>query len=246
MKKDQFIILAAGKGVRLNQPDLPKVLVPLKGKPLILRLLFEIQKIIKNQKPVIVVGFLAEKVKRTLGNRYNYALQEPQLGTAHAVKAAKDAVKAENVLVLYGDMPFISENAIRKLMRLHHDKQSLLSIFTTIAPGFEEDLASFKFFGRVIRNFKNEIIKITEFKDCSEREKEIKEVNPGIYIFNSEWLWKNLKKIKNKNEQKEYYLGDIVEIAIGQNIAIHSLEIPFREVIGINTMEDLERAEKML
>ena len=246
MLKDQFIILAAGKGTRLNKPDLPKVLLPLKSKALILYLLLEIQKIIKNQKPVIVVGFMAEKVKEALGGRYEYVLQYPQLGTAHAVKAARDKVKAENVLVLYGDMPFITESSIRKLIRIHHDNKAVITMFTTQVPDYHNNFSGFLHFGRIIRNFKNEIIKITEYRDASEKDKQIKEINPGIYMFDSKWLWENIKKVKNKNIQKEYYLGDLVEIAISQKQPIYSLNILPKEVIGINTMEDWQRAEKML
>lgn len=247
MLKDQFIILAAGKGTRLNREDLPKVLVPFKDRPLIWHLLAQISKIAKNQKPIIVVGFMAEKVKTALGTRYEYALQEPQLGTAHAVKAAKSKVmKAENILVLYGDMPFITEEPLRKLIRLHHDKKANLSMFTATVPNFEGQYENLSRFGRIIRNFKKEIIKITEFKDASDSEKQIKEVNPGIYMFKAEWLWENIKKIKNKNAQKEYYLTDIVEIAIQAKEPIYSLDIPPREVMGINSAEDLKRAEEMV
>lgn len=246
MLKDQFIILAAGKGTRLNREDLPKVLVPFFGKPLINHLLGQISRIAKSQKPIIVIGFLADKVMAALGSRYDYAIQEPQLGTAHAVKAAKQKADAENILVLYGDMPFISEESLRKLIRLHHDRNANISMFTAKVPNFAGEYASFNAFGRIVRNFKKEIIKITEFKDASESEKQIKEVNPGIYMFNAKWLWANIKKIKNKNEAHEYYLTDIVEIAIAQKETIYSLPITPKEVMGINSMEDLERAEKML
>ena len=245
MLKDQFIILAAGKGTRLNHEDLPKVLVPFKGKPLISHLLLEIEKIIKNQKPVVVVGHMADKVQASLGNRYEYALQENQLGTGHAVKIAVKNIKAENVLVLYGDMPYITEISIRKLLRLHHDSGGVLTMFTAKVPNFEGQFSAFLHFGRIVRNFQGEVIKITEYKDASESEKQIKEINPGIYMFKAKWLKANIKKIKNKNAQKEYYLTDLVEIAISQKHTIFSMEIPAREVVGINSREDLEREEKL-
>lgn len=243
MIKDQFIILAAGQGTRLNHPNLPKVLVPFRGRPLISHLLSQIAKIAKNQKPVVVVGYLAEKVKKALGTRYEYALQEPQAGTAHAVRAAQKKTKAENILVLYGDMPFITEDSLRKLIRLHHKQQGVISMFTTEVEDFTKEFSGFLHFGRVIRNFKKEIIKITEYRDASDKDRQIKEINPGIYMFNAKWLWENIKKVKNKNVQHEYYLGDMVEIAILQKHPIHSLTIPPREVIGINTQEDLRKAE---
>lgn len=243
MLKDQFIILAAGKGTRLNHESLPKVLVPFKGQPLIMYLLSNIEKITRHIRPVVVVGCMAEKVEKVLGEKFEYALQEPQLGTAHAVKAAKEKIKAENVLVLYGDMPYISEESLRKIIRLHHDKESMLTMFTATVPDFKNEYLSLFNYGRIIRNFQNEIIKITEYKDASKKEKQIKEINSGIYMFNAKWLWENIKKIKNKNEQKEYYLTDIVEIAIAQNVPINAIEIPAREVIGINSEEDLIIAE---
>lgn len=246
MLKDQFIILAAGQGTRLNHPKLPKVLVPFSNKPLIGHLLSKISRILKSQKPILVVGFMAEKVMQALGSRYDYVLQEEQLGTAHAVKCAKKNVNAENVLILYGDMPFITEDSLRKLMRLHHDKEAKITMFTAKAPNFKNEFHSLTSYGRIIRNFKKEIVKITEYKDANENEKQIKEVNPGIYIFKSEWLWKNINKIKNKNIAKEYYLTDIIEIAILEKTPIYSLEIPAREVIGINTNEDLMNAEKLI
>lgn len=246
MLKDQFVILAAGKGTRLNYENLPKVLAPFKGRPLISHLLLQIEQIIKNQKPVIVVGHMAEKVKAALGERYDYAYQENQLGTGHAVKIALDQIRAQNVLVLYGDMPFITEGSIRKIIRLHHDQSAALTMFTTKVPSFEGEFAGFLHFGRIVRNFKGEIIKITEFKDASESEKQIKEVNPGIYMFKTKWLKANIKKIKNKNAQKEYYLTDLVEIAIAQKQPIYSMDIPPREVWGINSQEDLEGAERLI
>ncbi|PIR96064.1 MAG: hypothetical protein COT92_03065 [Candidatus Doudnabacteria bacterium CG10_big_fil_rev_8_21_14_0_10_42_18] len=244
--KDQVIILAAGKGSRLKYDNLPKVLVPFKGQVLIKHLLMRIGKIIQNIKPVVVVGFMGDKVKAVLGNRFEYVKQEEQLGTAHAVKAAKKNIQAENVLVLYGDMPFISEHSLRRLIRLHHDEEANISMFTASVPNFENEYDCFLNYGRILRSYNKEIIKITEFKDATESEKQIKEINPGIYMFNSEWLWKNIKKIKNKNAQREYYLTDIVEIAIKEKEKIYSLPIEPREIIGINSMEDLLAAEKML
>ena len=249
MIKDQFIILAAGKGTRLNHENLPKVLVPFLGRPLIVHLLSQISRIAKSQKPIIVIGFMADRVKQALGSRYEYVLQEEQLGTAHAVKCTKDKVDAENVLILYGDMPFITEESLRKFIRMHHDHKANISMLTTKVPNFQKQYAGFEHFGRIIRNPSvltrgKEIVKITEFKDCTEPEKQIKEVNPGVYMFNSKWLWTNIKKIKNKNAQKEYYLTDMVEIAIQAKEKIYNLEVSPKEVIGINSMTDLELAEK--
>lgn len=234
--------------------SVPKVLVMLKNKPLILYLLEEIEKINQLAKPILVVGYMHEQVEAILGDGYLYALQEPQLGTAHAVMAAKDQIQAENILVLYGDMPLIKAESLKRLITLHHKNQANLSMFTAKVPNFENEFVSLGHFGRIIRNSflssnqkgMGEIIKITEFKDASESERQIKEVNPGIYMFNTKWLWENITEIKNKNVQNEYYLTDIVEIAINQKEPIHSLEINPREVLGINNLEELKLVEKML
>ncbi len=254
--RNQIVILAAGKGTRLGTSSVPKVLVMLKNKPLIFYLLDQIEHISQLIKPVVVIGYMADKVRGVLGEDFFYAMQEQQLGTAHAVKAAKGKIKAKNILVLYGDMPFIKAESLKSLMKLHHKKDSNISIMTTIVSSFEEEYKSLKHYGRIIRNpspfspskggGKGGIIKITEYKDASDKEKEIKELNTGIYMFQTEWLWENIKKIKNRNAQKEYYLTDIVEVAISENEAVNSLEIDPREVMGINSLEDLRQAEKII
>lgn len=243
--RNQIVILAAGKGKRMGG-SVPKVLIMLKNKPLIFYLLHEIEKINQLIKPVVVVGFMKDKVQGVLGENYIYAVQEPQLGTGHAVLCAKNKIKGQNILVLYGDMPFISANSLKSLMRMHHKKESLISMFTASVPDFGGKYKSLEHFGRIIRNFKGDIIKITEFKDANESEKKIREVNPGIYMFNTKWLWNNIKCIKNKNAQGEYYLTDIVEVAIKQGIIVNSLSVDPREVLGVNNKEDFELAESLL
>src|SRR6185369_10465409 len=116
--KNQFVILAAGKGTRMGG-NIPKVLVMLKNKPLILYVLHEIDKIGQLIKPVVVVGYGAKKVEGVLGNEYLFAFQDKQLGTAHALLAAKRKIKAENIVVLYGDMPFIKAESLKALIKMH-------------------------------------------------------------------------------------------------------------------------------
>jgi len=225
---------------------LPKVLVMLKNKPLILYLLDEIDKINQIAKPVIVVGHMYNMVRTVLGNDYLYAIQDRQLGTAHALLAAKHKVTGKNILVLYGDHPFIKASSLQKLMRLHHSKEANISMFTTAVPNFNGINKNFEHYGRIIRNSKKAIARIVEYKDASVGQRKIKELNPGMYMFNTAWLWKHMGKIKNQNEQAEYYLTDIVEVAIEHGEPVHSLSIEPKEVIGINTKEDLKNAEKLL
>ncbi len=239
----QFIILAAGKGTRMNSA-LPKVLVGLKGKPLIQHLLDSIRQISHEHKPVIVVGHKYDLVQSYLGSNFIYAFQEGQLGTAHAVASAESKVEAENALVLYGDMPFVKSDSLKKLVDLHLKNESMFSMLTTQVPNFENEFSSFLGFGRIIRQ-NGKISAIREFVDAAEEERQIKEVNPGIYLFNSKWLWEHLPQVP-KNKHDEYYLTDLVEIAIKKNVPIATAAIDPLEVFGINTPAQLQQAENLL
>jgi bifunctional UDP-N-acetylglucosamine pyrophosphorylase/glucosamine-1-phosphate N-acetyltransferase len=193
---------------------------------------------------IIVVGYKHEMVEDLLGPEYLYSLQESQLGTGHAVLSAKEKVSAENVVILYGDMPFIKAGSLQKLIDLHCHNNSVMSMFTAFIDPEDELSTSLIGYGRIIRK-NNHLARIVEFADATDQEKQVLEVNPGIYIFQTKWLFENLEKIKNSNKQEEYYLTDILEIAVNQNIEIQSLPIHFKEVYGINTQEHLKTAHKI-
>ena len=243
--RNQIVILAAGKGTRMGG-SVPKVLVMLKNKPLILYLLEQVDKINQLIKPVIVVGYKAESIKAVLGNDYFYAYQDKQLGTAHALLSAKNKIKAENILVLYGDHPFIKAPSLKSLMSLHHKKNSKLTMLTTTVKNFKGENKLFEHFGRIVRGSRKKISKIVEYKDASAGQKKIMELNPGIYMFNTNWLWEHIKNIQNKNAQGEHYLTDIVEVAISHGQQVESLAIDPKEVIGVNSREDLKFAESLI
>ncbi len=245
----QIVILAAGKGTRMagSTPEpMPKVLIPLRGKPVIKYLLEEVALVAQDTKPIIVVGFMNELVKQELREEYLYALQTKQLGTGHAVMAAKPQITADNFIVLYGDMPFVTATSLQKLIDLHEQNGAKLSMFTGIVPNFEGVYEHFKGFGRIIRDENSHIAKIQEFADCSDEQKQITEVNPGIYMFNSEWLWPHLEQVGSKNAQGEMYLTDIVEIAIQDGQKIESLPIAPEEIYGINTPDHLAHAQTLI
>ncbi len=241
--QNQIVILAAGKGTRMGRKDIPKVLVPLRGKALISRLLEELKRFKQPTRLLIVIGFKNGHIKKLLGKDYDYALQRDQLGTAHAVWAAREKIKAKNILVLYGDMPFIKAKSLEKLMKLHESKQGIISMFTARVPNFQGRYDVFNHYGRIIRDTFGNITKITEYYGALPEVLEIKEVNPGIYMFNTEWLWENIDKIQNDNAKHEFYLTDIVEVAMRQGLVINSLPIDAREVVGINTQDQLKRLE---
>lgn len=243
--RSQIVILAAGKGTRMGG-NLPKVLVMLKNKPLILHLLDEVSKINQLIKPVVVVGYKSEAVKAVLGEDYLYAFQSEQLGTANALLSAKRKVKGENILVLYGDMPFIKAESLKKLIKLHFEKKAKISMFTTTVKNFNGIFKSLESYGRIIRSSNKKISKVVEVRDASLGQKKITELNPGIYMFNTKWLWENLEKVKNANVQKEFYLTDIVEVAMREGVEVKTIAIDPKEVIGVNSREDLVQAESLL
>lgn len=244
--KNQIVILAAGKGKRLGRKDLPKVLLPLRGKPLIQYLLDSVAKLDKAIRPIIVVGYKHGLVKEQLGKNYVYALQREQLGTAHAVWSARDKIKAKNILVLYGDMPLIKTRSLEKLLRLHEDRRAVISMFIARVPNFSGPNSSFLDYGRIIRDKFNNIARIVEFRDASPAVRKIREINPGIYSFSTTWLWDNIDKIQTDNVSQEFYLTDIIEVAIREGRHIYSLPIDSKEILGINTLAQLKQAEQML
>lgn len=223
-----------------------KVLVELLDKPLIFYILETLKINFSGVKPIIVVGYKHTTVMDALGKDYLYALQSEQLGTAHAVWSAEPHLNLDNTLVLYGDMPFIRAESLKRLISHHNKVNAHVSLFTTQVPHFSGMNETFSGFGRIIRDNLGNIIKITEYKDASAEERQITEVNPSIYIFKTKWLVDNMHKIQNNNAKKEYYLTDIIEIAMAQNHPINSLPIKSIEVFGVNTPEHLEQAERIL
>jgi bifunctional UDP-N-acetylglucosamine pyrophosphorylase/glucosamine-1-phosphate N-acetyltransferase len=244
--RNQIVILAAGKGTRMGNAKVPKVLTMLNNKPLILYTLEEIDKINQLAKPVVVVGYMAEKVKAVLGTEFLYALQSEQLGTGHAVLTAKKKVNAENILVINGDQPFIKADSLKALIQMHFKKGNSISMLTAQVNNFRGVYKTLEHAGRIIRDPNHNIAAIVEYKDASIHQKKIKEINTAVYMFNTKWLWANLEKIKNHNKQKEYYLTDIIDIAISQGQKVSSLMIDPKEALGINSKEDLLLAEKIL
>ncbi|MFA6410100.1 MAG: NTP transferase domain-containing protein [Candidatus Buchananbacteria bacterium] len=246
--KIQIVVLAAGFGKRMNNHDLPKVLIPFKGKPIISHLLLAIKESGVGQKPVIVIGQKSEMIKSALGPDYTYVFQAEQLGTGHAVSVTKSELegKAENIMILYGDHPLVSSLMIKKLAAAHLANQKVLTMATVKVPDFSDWRQSFYDFGRIFRGDNKLVCQIIEKRDATQEQKEIKEVNPGYYCFQADWLWSNLDKLKNDNSQKEYYLTDLVGLACQQGKEIATVEIEPKEALGVNTAEQLALVEKMI
>lgn len=247
MEKFAVVILAAGKGKRMGG-DLPKVLRLVKSKPIITHLVDSVMSSGVGTKPVVIVCDEHTFVQDTLGDKCVYAVQAEQLGTGHAVSCAKDLLRgqAEKVIVLYGDMPLITNDTIKRLTKSLDGDTAMINMFTTEVADWEEWRRSFYNFGRIIRDESGKIAAIREKKDCAEAELMIKEINPGLYSFDAEWLWQNLAKLDNENAQSEFYLTDLIKIAIADGKKIGSLIIDARECVGINTPEELFLAESLI
>jgi UDP-N-acetylglucosamine diphosphorylase/glucosamine-1-phosphate N-acetyltransferase len=246
--KIQVIILAAGKGKRMKS-DEPKALSLLKGKPFLRHILETIKKLDPEIKPIIVVGYKKERILEVLGNEHTYAEQHEQLGTGHAVGSAKSAIKTPHdvVIVLAADQPLVSRETLEQIISTHTEKNPTITMATVIIPDFEDWRMGLNHFGRIIRNENGKIKKIVEFKDTTEAEKEIKELNPALYAFDAKWLWENIDKIKNENAQKEYLLTDLIKMAFDQNKNIELVQTSnILEALQPNSREELEILEKLV
>ena len=241
MNEVGVILLAAGEGKRMKS-GLPKVMHSLGGKPLFLHVLATAQRL-KPGKVTIVIGYGAETVKRAYGNGdVAWAVQQEQLGTGHAVLCARDSFRefAGDILILSGDVPLISERTLKAMIHSHRERQASLTLLTAL-------LKEPHGYGRVLRNADGQIAGIVEERDASDAQKRIEEVNAGSYVASAQFLFSALEKVKNNNEQGEYYLPDIVRIGLDERKRIVTVRVDDpHEMIGINTREELALMEKRL
>ncbi len=246
LKKNKIamLILAAGKGKRMNNPDIPKVLANLSNKPLLFYVLKQTE-MLNPAKTVVVVGHKKELVidfcKSSEFPNVEFAHQEQQLGTGNAVLVAESNFNDDedySILILAGDVPLLRAESLNKFIKLHNENQSDCSVLSTIADN------PFGY-GRIVRDFAGNFVKITEQKDASNEVLQINEINSGIFLVNSKILFDSLKRIKNNNAQNEYYLTDIIEILKNDSKNVYAFACAeFNELQGINTNEELLRAEK--
>lgn len=245
MNNTEIIILAAGKGTRMNA-DVPKVLVPLKGTPMIS---YVLEAVLSSgvEKPIMVVGYEAQQVMEYCGPAYHYALQEEQKGTGHAVLQAKDLLlnTTQRVVVVYGDQPFVKPETLQNLAQSLDDNAKLV-IATSVIHDDELFEKQFSRFGRIVRDSEGNITAIVEAKDATEAELEIREVNVGFMAFERAWAFHHLSELKNDNAQGEYYLTDLVKIAFEENLPIQSVQMSEQEALGANTQEQLRVIEEYM
>jgi len=231
------VLLAAGQGTRMKS-SLPKVLHPVAGKPMIWHALQAIQKS-TTEKPVVVVGHGAEKVTEYLGDSAQTVLQEPQLGTGHAVMQAASLLrgKTDLVVVCYADMPLLRGETLQKLVETQKQNKGPISLLTVVA----DDPRGF---GRIIRKEDGTVTAIVEEYVATPDQLQVKELNVGGYCFDANWLWDALPRIPKNPKKGEYYLTDTVELAVKDGLSVHATVMDdLEETIGVNTRVHLSEVE---
>ncbi|MEA3408625.1 MAG: bifunctional UDP-N-acetylglucosamine diphosphorylase/glucosamine-1-phosphate N-acetyltransferase GlmU [Chloroflexota bacterium] len=240
MSKVAAVILAAGEGTRMKSSR-PKVLHPVGGRAMILWS-------VRNARAtgageiVLVVGEGAEAIREAVGDEVRYVCQAEQLGTGHATLQAREALagKADIVFVLYGDMPTLRAETLRRVIRRHEERRpavTILSVTSGDSMGF----------GRVVRDEAGNVREIVEEAVAEPEILAIKELNCGVYCFDAPWLWKRLPDVSLTQPKGEYYLTDMVGLAVQDGRAVEAVTISdVEEVQGINTRVHLARAEGVL
>ena len=229
------VVLTAGKGVRMRSA-LPKVLHPLAGRPLLAHVL-DTARALKAQRIVVVHGHGAEAVRAAFPDAgIAWALQPEQLGTGHAVQQAMPHLEAGgDVLVLYGDVPLVREATLRRLLEAAREGLAVLTVELDDPAGY----------GRVLRDQAGRVARIVEHKDASPSERAVREVNAGFYALSAPRLAGWLKKITNRNAQKEYYLTDIVALAVAEDVPVIGVRAEDEwEVAGVNSRRELAALER--
>ena len=231
------VILAAGMGTQMKS-NLPKALHRVCGRPMVAYVVDAARKL-TGTRPLVVVGHGAELVRQALGDLADTVFQEPQLGTGHAVMQARAALegKADTVLVVYDDTPFISIETLRAMLDRHTSENAAATILSFRPP---DPLR----FSRIVRNEAGHVQAIVEFAKATPEQRAIRECNSGIKCFQADWLWSHIEQLPVKHG--EQYLTDLVELAVAEGRAIAASEADPDEVMGIDNRARLAWAEAKL
>lgn len=243
------IILAAGKGKRLNSTDTNKTALLFNGKPMI-QYSVELFHSTMDQT-VVVTGFAAETVKNAIPENLRrniiFVKQEEQLGTGHAVKIALEDLKRRGiefdlVLVGYGDhMMFYTPEVVKQLIRLHQETNAAMTLIST-----QYDNPEALMWGPVIRDADGRVVRVVQHKDATEHEQMMKEINAGFYCFDWSFLNQNVQKLQPSVVTGEYYITDLIDMAVSNGLRVSALCVPFETVgIGVNTSGQLEESQSL-
>ncbi|OXM86299.1 UDP-N-acetylglucosamine diphosphorylase/glucosamine-1-phosphate N-acetyltransferase [Paenibacillus rigui] len=240
MRQRYAIVLAAGKGTRMKSKQ-HKILHAVCGKPMVQHVIDSLKGLVTGEI-VVIVGHDAESVKEQLGTSVQYALQEEQLGTAHAVLMSRDILqdKTGTTIIISGDTPLVREETLEKLMEQQEKSQAAAIVLTAV-------LADPTGYGRIIRHSDGFVERIVEHKDATEAEKEVSEISTGIFCFDNKALFQALSQVKNDNAQGEYYLPDVIEMMRKEGLSVFAYPTPaVEEGMGVNDRMQLATVEKLL
>ena len=237
--KLKTLILAAGKGTRMKS-ELPKVIHKVNGIPMISKIISVLNGL-EPEENRLILGHKKEEVLKVVGEETDYVVQTEQLGTGHAVIQAKEKLADYDgdVMVLCGDTPLLREETLRKLYNFHKESGAVTTILTSI---YENPFG----YGRIVKE--DGLVKaIVEEKEATPEIKKIKEVNAGVYCFNSRELFNALARINNNNEKGEYYLTDVIGIQVGEGKKVQSFVLEDNmEILGVNSKVELAQASEVL
>ena len=236
------VILAAGYGTRMKS-ETPKVMHTVTGRPMIEWAVLAAEEA-STQKPVVVVGHGREHIEKYLGDRVQYVAQDELLGTAHAAQQAEATLRnrADIVVVTYADMPLLRGETLRNLTNAFIEGGGPGAVAIAMLTIVRDDPQGF---GRIVRDDQGRIQAIVEEADCTPAQRQIRELNPGIYCFDAAWLWDNLPHIP-LSAKGEYYLTDMVGLAASQGRNVISRPAPLDQMNGVNTRIHLAEAEALL
>jgi len=231
------IILAAGQGTRMRSLQ-PKVLHKIANRSL-LQHVYDTSKLIAGNEIIIIYGHGGELVKETLSTlEAKWIEQQQQLGTGHAVLQADSLIEnKDTILILYGDVPLLSKQSIDSLLaNVTSQSMALLTVMLENPAGY----------GRIVRDASGKVLKIVEQKDATEQEQQINEVNTGILAVKGEQLKSWIHRLDNSNAQQEFYLTDVIEMAVNEGIAIKTSQPEsIDEVLGVNNRKQLSHLERV-
>jgi bifunctional UDP-N-acetylglucosamine pyrophosphorylase/glucosamine-1-phosphate N-acetyltransferase len=236
-----IVILAAGQGKRMRS-RLPKVLHPVAGRPMLAHVIATAQAVVAGRggptRTVVVIGHGAEQVRTAFSDRgdVDFVLQEPQLGTGHAVMQAASRVDDNApTLVLYGDVPLVRAETLRRLLDGAGDGVGVLTVRLPDPAGY----------GRIVRDWHGNVLKIVEHKDASDEERRIDEINTGILVAPTAKLKKWLARLSNDNAQQEYYLTDVIAQAVADGVRVAGvIAADADETLGVNSKAQLAQLER--
>jgi bifunctional N-acetylglucosamine-1-phosphate-uridyltransferase/glucosamine-1-phosphate-acetyltransferase GlmU-like protein len=240
MKPTIALILAAGKGTRMRS-ELPKPIVPLNGKPIVRHLIDKFHEAGVSDI-VLIVGYKSDEIKKTIGEDVYYIEQKDQKGTGHAVLQAKSKIDwmGKDIFVFVGDSPLVTVHTIRELLAYHHLTNADCTFLTS---DFKMQLP----YARVIKDSNGNLIRCVEEKNASKKELKVTELLSSHFIFKGEKLFSYLEEIEPDSDNGEYYLTDILDLFLRNNLKVETLTIDhYEELVGLNTPEEVAWAEEIL